>query len=75
MGALAGHPVPDEVVSRFAGLEDDLEGVRRAGVEVATELCEKLLAQGAPGLHFYTLNQSAATREIYANLGLPARGD
>jgi methylenetetrahydrofolate reductase (NADPH) len=75
MGAMAGHPVPDEVVSRFAGLEDDAAGVRRVGVEVATELCEKLLAQGAPGLHFYTLNQSAATREIYANLGLASRDE
>jgi methylenetetrahydrofolate reductase (NADPH) len=70
MGELAGYPVPPEVVARFDGLEDDPEAVRREGVAVATELCVGLLAAGAPGLHFITLNQSRATREIYAELGL-----
>ncbi len=71
MGAMAGQPVPREVVARFEGFADDPEAVRRIGVEVAVELCEQLLGEGVPGLHFYTLNQSSATRQIYADLGLP----
>jgi methylenetetrahydrofolate reductase (NADPH) len=71
MAELSGRAVPPEVVSRFDGVEQPVE-VRRIGVEIATELCERLLAGGAPGLHFYTLNRSRATREIYSAL-LPAR--
>jgi methylenetetrahydrofolate reductase (NADPH) len=71
MAELSGRAVPPEVVSRFDGVEEPAE-VRRIGVEIATELCERLLAGGAPGLHFYTLNRSRATREIYSAL-LPAR--
>jgi methylenetetrahydrofolate reductase (NADH) len=70
MGELAGYPVPPEVVARFDGLGDDPDAVRRTGVEIATELSQALLDEGAPGLHFITLNRSLATREIYASLGL-----
>src|SRR4051812_10615075 len=69
MAELSGAAVPPEVVARFDGVEDRDE-MRRIGVDIATELCQALLDKGAPGLHFYTLNQSTATREIYGQLGL-----
>jgi methylenetetrahydrofolate reductase (NADPH) len=68
--AQMGAAVSAGMVERLEAAGSD-EAVRRTGIELATELCEKLLAEGAPGLHFYTLNRSLATREIYASLGLP----
>jgi methylenetetrahydrofolate reductase (NADPH) len=72
MAELSGREVPAEVVERVSRSEDPA-AVRAAGVQVASELCETLLGSGAPGLHFYTLNRSKATREIYANLRLAVR--
>ena len=70
MAELSGTVFPAWLAARLEPVEDP-DDVRRIGVEVATELCAQLLDAGAPGLHFYTLNRSSATREIYANLGLP----
>ena len=66
---LAGAEFPPHLAARFEAVADDPEGVRALGVELATELCQELLDQGVPGLHFYTLNRSTATREIATNLG------
>ncbi len=68
---LSGREVPPEVVARFEGVTEPAD-VRKVGVEIATEMCDALLGQGAPGLHFYTLNRSRATSDIYAALDLPA---
>lgn len=68
MAELSGREVPAEVVRRVGAHDGDKAAVRAEGVAVATELCDELLAGGAPGLHFYTLNRSTATREIFTNL-------
>jgi methylenetetrahydrofolate reductase (NADPH) len=69
--ASMGAAVPDDMAAALEAA-GDAESVRRAGIEMATDLCQELLERGAPGLHFYTLNRSMATRQIYANLGLAA---
>ncbi len=73
MAELSGATVPTPVIEAIDAVADDAEAVRAVGIEVATELCEKLRAAGAPGLHFYTMNQVSATVAICNNLGL-ARG-
>jgi methylenetetrahydrofolate reductase (NADPH) len=57
---------------RLQGYGDDMASIKAFGLEVVTDLCEQLRAGGAPGLHFYSMNQSAATLAICENLGLTA---
>jgi methylenetetrahydrofolate reductase (NADPH) len=71
MAGMSGTAVPAWLVERVGKAGDDVEESARIGIDIATELCADLLDAGAPGLHFYTLNRSSATRDIYANLGLP----
>jgi methylenetetrahydrofolate reductase (NADPH) len=69
---LSGAAFPASLAERFSAVGDDPEGVVRLGVEVAAEMCQRLLDGGAPGLHFYTLNRSRSTIEVYEALGLGA---
>lgn len=71
-GELIGTSVPDEIVRRIESKSADPAAVRAEGIALAAELCEELLAAGAPGLHFYTLNRSKATLEIFQHLNIPA---
>jgi methylenetetrahydrofolate reductase (NADPH) len=64
-----GAAVPSDMVEQLE-TAGDAESVRKAGTDLACGLCQDLLDAGAPGLHFYTLNRSLATREIYSTLGL-----
>ena len=69
MAELSGTPLPAAVVSRLEAVADDPGAIHEVGVQIATELAQRLLSEGAPGLHFYTMNRSPATLEVYANLG------
>jgi methylenetetrahydrofolate reductase (NADPH) len=68
--AQMGAPVPQTLVDRLeaADKRGGPSAVRGEGIAAARELCEGLLNEHAPGLHFYTLNRSTATREIYSSL-------
>ena len=69
-----GAEVPRWIRLRLQGLGDDVASIRAFGLDVVTHLCEQLLAAGAPGLHFYTMNQSTAVLEICRRLGLAGAG-
>ena len=68
-GARDGIDIPRWVAMKMEGFLDDAESIRAFGLDVVTRLCERLVAGGAPGLHFYTLNQSALSLEICRRLG------
>lgn len=68
MSELSGTAIPANILEKFSAIQDDQDAVQKLGIEIATELCEELLEQGVPGLHFYTMNTSSATLEIYRKL-------
>ena len=67
---VCGAELPRWMRRKFEGLGDDTDAIRAFGLDVVTSLCERLLAGGAPGLHFYSMNQSALTLEICKRLGI-----
>ncbi len=65
-----GAEIPRWIRRRLEGFGDDLDSIRAFGLDVTTELCDRLLTGGAPGLHFYTLNRAGPTCTIWERLGL-----
>ncbi|MEC3974038.1 methylenetetrahydrofolate reductase [Amycolatopsis sp. H20-H5] len=71
---LSGAPASPRLLERLEPLSGDPAAFRAEGIDVVTEMCERLIAEGVPDLHFYTFNRSKATREVINRLGLvPAR--
>jgi methylenetetrahydrofolate reductase (NADPH) len=65
-----GAEIPRWIRKKLEGYGDDIEAIRAFGLDVVTDMCQRLIAGGAPGLHFYTLNQASLTTEIWKRLGL-----
>jgi methylenetetrahydrofolate reductase (NADPH) len=68
MAELSGTPIPQELTNAVESVANNPEEVRKIGVEFATQFCRELIDAGAPGLHFYTMNTSTATREIFEQI-------
>jgi methylenetetrahydrofolate reductase (NADPH) len=66
-----GAEIPRWVRKRLEGYGDDIDGIRAFGHEVVLGLCRRLLDGGAPGIHFYTMNQAGPSLRLWAELGLP----
>ena len=73
MAELGGTSIPAHSSKLFNEISEDPDAVRKAGADLATKLCEELIALKVPGLHFYTMNTASATLEICTNLGLTSR--
>jgi methylenetetrahydrofolate reductase (NADPH) len=69
----SGAPFPSRLAARFDAVAHDPKAVRSMGIYETSKLAERLLDEGVPGIHFYTLNRSKATREVWANLALGVR--
>ena len=65
-----GAEIPRWIRRRLEGYGDDTPSIRAFGLDVVTDLCARLVSRGAPGLHFYTLNQASLTTTIWQRLGL-----
>ena len=70
---MCGAEIPRWIRKQLEAYGDDSDSIRKFGEEVVTEMCEKLLKAGAPGLHFYTLNQVEPSISIWKNLGISER--
>lgn len=70
---MCGAEVPRWIAKRLESFGDDKEAIRAFGLDVVTQLCERLVREGAPGLHFYTLNAAAATKAVCERLGYGGR--
>jgi methylenetetrahydrofolate reductase (NADPH) len=67
---MCGADIPRWIKKQLQAYGDDMESIQKFGTEVVTKMCDQLLEQGAPGLHFYTLNQSEPSLKVWDNLGL-----
>ena len=65
---LSGAPFPPALAAEFEAVSSEPTAVRALGIDRATQQCDTLLSEGAPGIHFITMNRSKATQEIYSNL-------
>ncbi len=70
---MCGAEVPRWIAKRLESFGDDKEAIRAFGLDVVTQLCERLVKEGAPGLHFYTLNAATATKAVCERLGYAGR--
>ena len=70
---MCGAEIPRWIRKQLEAYGDDLDSIAKFGEEVVTRMCERLLQAGAPGLHFYTLNQAGPSMAVWNNLRLDAR--